>query len=62
MTKRPRRTFTDEFKAQTVRFVRENGKPIAAAARELDLSESALRESVRRADQVSAGRSSPPTG
>src|SRR5512139_2128 len=55
MTKRPRRTFTDEFKAETVRFVHESGKSISAAARELDLSENAVRDWVRRADEAMAG-------
>jgi transposase len=55
MTKRPRRSFTDEFKAETVRFVRESGKSISAAARDLDLSENAVRDWVRRADDSSAG-------
>ncbi len=41
--RRPRRRFTDEFKASTVRLVLEEGKTIGAVARELDLSESALR-------------------
>jgi transposase len=56
MTKRPRRTFTDEFKAETVRFVHGSGKSISAAARELDLSENAVRDWVRRADESTAGR------
>ena len=55
MTKRPRRSFTDEFKAETVRFVRESGKSISAAARDLDLSENAVRDWVRRADDSTAG-------
>jgi len=56
MGKRARRTFTDEFKTETVRFVRESGKSIRAAARELDVNENALREWVRRADEAKAGR------
>jgi transposase len=42
-TRRPRRQFTDEFKAQTVRLVLEEGKSIGAVARDLDLTASALR-------------------
>lgn len=49
MAKRKRRAFTPEFKAQTVRLVRESGKAIAVVARELDLTESSLRAWVRQA-------------
>ena len=47
--RRPRRQFTDEFKAGAVRLVLDEGKAIGAAARDLDLTETALREWVRRA-------------
>src|SRR4028118_438300 len=47
--KRPRRQFTDEFKAGAVRLVLEEGKTVGAAARDLDLTETALREWVKRA-------------
>jgi transposase len=47
--KRTRRSFTDEFKAGAVRLVLEEGKWVGAAARDLDLSESALRTWVERA-------------
>ena len=53
--KRKRRSFTEEFKAQTVRLVRESDKGIGAIARELDLTESAVRNWVRQAE-VDAGR------
>jgi transposase len=55
MAKRKRRAFTGEFKAQAVRVVRESGKSIAVVARELDLTESALRAWVRQA-AIDAGR------
>ena len=45
----PRRRFTDEFKASAVRLVLDEGKTVGAAARDLDLTESALREWVKRA-------------
>ena len=48
-TRRPRRTFTEEFKAGAVRLVLDEGKTVGAAARDLDLTETALREWVRRA-------------
>ena len=47
--RRPRRQFTDEFKAGAVRLVLEQGKTVGAAARDLDLTETALRECVKRA-------------
>src|SRR5215470_13362081 len=55
MAKRKRRSFTREFKAQAVRVVRESGKPVGTVARELDLTETALRAWVRQA-AVDAGR------
>ena len=41
--KRSRRSFTEEFKAGAVRLVLEEGKTVGAAARDLDLTESSLR-------------------
>ena len=58
MAKRKRRAFTTEFKAETVRLVRESGKSVGAVARELDLTETALREWVRQAE-VNAGQGAP---
>ena len=40
--RRPRRRFTDEFKAQTVRLVLDEGRSISAVAKELDLVPSAV--------------------
>ena len=48
MAKRRRRAFTDEFKARTVKLVGESGKSIGVVARELDLTESAVRAWVRQ--------------
>ena len=47
--RRPRRQFTDEFKASAVRLVLDEGKSVGAVARDLDLTETALREWVKRA-------------
>ena len=55
--KRRRRSFTKEFKAETVRLVRGN-RSIAEVARDLDLTESALRNWVHQA-AVDAGRGKP---
>ena len=47
--RRPRRRFDDDFKAQAVRLVLDEGKTVGAAARDLDLTETALRGWVKRA-------------
>src|SRR5687767_6409159 len=47
--RRPRRQFDDDFKAQAIRLVLEEGKSVEAVARDLDLTESALRQWVERA-------------
>jgi transposase len=48
-TRRPRRQFDAEFKAQAVRLVLDEGKSVGSVARDLDLTETALREWVKRA-------------
>jgi transposase-like protein len=50
MTRRHRRKFTDEFKAATVKRIRESGRAIGSVARELDLTETAVRSWVKRAE------------
>jgi transposase len=47
--RRPRRQFTDEFMAGAVRLVLDEGKPVGAVARELDLTPSSLANWVRHA-------------
>lgn len=47
--KRQRRSFTDEFKAGAVRLVLDEGKTIPQVARDLDLTESSVRNWVERA-------------
>jgi transposase len=58
MERRKRRAFTREFKAETIRLVREGGRSIGEVAKSLDLTESALRQWVRQAE-VDAGRGKP---
>lgn len=53
--RRPRRAFSKEFKRDSVGLVRSSGKTIAEVARDLDLTESALRGWVRQA-AVDEGR------
>jgi len=50
MARRERRKFTDEFKAEVVALVRSSGKSIGQISRDLDLTETAVREWVKRAD------------
>lgn len=47
--RRARRQFSEEFKASAVRLVLDEGKTVGAVARDLDLTETALREWVKRA-------------
>ena len=47
--RRQRRQFDDDFKAQAVRLVLDEGKSVGRAARDLDLTETALRAWVNRA-------------
>jgi transposase len=56
--KRPRRSFTDEFKAEVVKKVLLSGKTAGQVARELDLTETAVRNWVRQA-QVDRGKGPP---
>jgi transposase len=56
--RRTRRQFTDEFKAGAVRLVLDEGKTVGAVARELDLTQSALADWVRKAQaERTKGRS-----
>ena len=47
--RRPRRSFTDEFKSEAVRLVLDEGKTVGQVARDLDLTASALRTWVNHA-------------
>ena len=58
MTKRKRRQFTAEFKADAVKLVRSGGRSIAQTARDLDLAETALRGWIRQAE-IEAGEGPP---
>jgi transposase len=58
MTTRKRRQFTAEFKADAVKLVRTGGQSISQVARNLDLTETALREWVRRSE-IEAGEGPP---
>jgi transposase len=55
MGNRARRKFTAEYKAEVVRLVLDGGKSIGQVSRELDLTESAVRNWVRQA-KIDAGQ------
>ena len=55
---RKRRSFTPEFKAEAVRLCKVGDRGIGQVAKDLNLTETALREWVRRAD-IDAGKGPP---
>jgi transposase-like protein len=55
MTKRKRRRFTPELKAEAARLCKVGDRTVAQVAVDLDLTETALREWVKRAD-IDAGK------
>jgi transposase len=52
---RPRRFFPPEYKAEVAELIRSTGKTVGQVARELDLTETAVRQWVRQAE-LDAGR------
>jgi transposase len=48
---RPRRSFTPEFKAEIVELCQRGDRSIGQIARDFDLTETAVREWVRRAQR-----------
>ncbi len=58
MARHKRRNFTEQFKADAVRLVTSGGKTIAEVRAQFDLTETALREWVRRAE-ADAGNAAP---
>ena len=55
MEKRKRRSYTREYKAEVVELIRKSGKSIGAVARDLDLTETAVRRWVQQAEIDSGG-------
>jgi transposase len=55
MEKRKRRHFTAEYKAEVVRLAQSSGKTAGQIARELDLTETAVRAWIQQAN-VDAGK------
>ena len=58
MAKRKRRAFDTEFKAEAVRLCKVGDRSIGQVAKDLELTETALREWVRRID-IDAGKGPP---
>ena len=57
-TRRKRRAFTPEFKADAVKLCLAGGRTVGQVAKELDLTETALRAWVRQAE-IDAGQGAP---
>lgn len=53
--RRPRRSFTEQYKAEVVALCRGGEKPMSEIARDLDLTESSVRRWVSQAE-IDAGR------
>ena len=51
--RRKRRKFTDEYRAEVVELVRTSNKTIGQIARDLDLTETAVRAWIRKAEEAS---------
>ena len=58
MEKRGRRKFTREYKAEVVRLILDGGKTVGQVSRDLDLTESAVRQWVKQA-RIDAGQGAP---
>jgi transposase-like protein len=55
MTRRKRRAFTPEFKAEAVRLTKAGDRSIPQVAKDLDLTESTLRQWIKRVE-IDAGK------
>ena len=55
MAPRARRSFSAQFKAETVELIRSSGKTIGEVCRDLDLTETAVRRWVQQAE-IDAGK------
>ena len=58
MSRRKRRKFTPEFRAEAVKLCAVGDRTITQVATDLDLTETSLREWVKRAE-IDAGRGAP---
>ncbi len=55
MARQKRRKFTAEFKAETVKLIRESDRSVGEICKDLDLSETAVRRWVKQAE-IDAGK------
>ncbi len=55
MGKKTRRSFSKEYKAEVVELIRKSGRSIGTLAKELDLTETAVRRWVQQAEIDSGG-------
>ena len=60
MTKRHRRKFSAEFKAETVTLIRTSGRTVGSVARELNIGETAVRRWVNQAEALGSADSLSP--
>ncbi len=60
--RRARRSFSPEFKADAVRLCQIGDRSVAQVATDLDLTETALREWVKRAEEAPAASAGEPLG
>lgn len=56
--KRPRRTFSAEFKAEAIRLVRTSGKSLSQVSRDLGLQRHSLAQWLKQAD-IDSGKGPP---
>ena len=52
MARRNRRKFTDEFKVETVKLIRASGRTVGSVAKDLDLTETAVRDWVKKSEAL----------
>jgi transposase len=60
MTKRHRRKFTDEFKAETVKLIKTSGRSVGSVARKLNIGETVVRRWVQQSEASGASDSLSP--
>ena len=58
MTKRTRRSFSKEYKAEVVTLIRKGDKPIGAVCRDLGLAETAVRRWIQQVE-IDSGEGAP---
>ena len=61
MSRRARRQFPEQFKTEAVELVRTSGKSVGQIAKDLDLTETALREWVKKAEGTAPRQEGPLT-